>query len=209
MPRAGLSRDAVVKIALSLVDDGGARGFADLTLAKVASAAGVATPSLYKHVGSLAELRREVAIASVRELTTTSAAATVGRSGADAMRALAHAWRDFAAAHPGWYAATQVAPDPDDPAAAEHRAAAAQSVALAGAVLRGFDLRDDATIDAVRAMRAAIHGFVTLELGGGFRLPQDVDRSFDVLLDMLAAGVTALGHAKPSQSPDLVPEEQS
>ncbi|WP_415803326.1 TetR/AcrR family transcriptional regulator, partial [Isoptericola cucumis] len=109
MPRAGLSRDAVVGIALDLVDAGGPRGLADLTLAKVAATAGVATPSLYKHVGSLAALRRHVAVVTLEEMAATSAAATVGRSGPDALRALAGAWRDYAREHPGRYAATQLA----------------------------------------------------------------------------------------------------
>lgn len=190
MPRAGLSREAVVRLALELVDDGGPDGFAQLTLAKVASRAGVATPSLYKHVGSLAALRREVSVVAVRELTAAGAAATVGRSGADAVRALAHAWRAYAVAHPGRYAATQVGPD---------REAAAESVQVAAAALRGFALPDEHLVDAVRAARSAVHGFVMLELGGGFRLPHDLDRSFDVLVDMLVAGVAALspGPADP------------
>lgn len=199
MPRAGLSREAVVRLALELVDDGGPDGFAQLTLAKVASRAGVATPSLYKHVGSLAALRREVSVVAVRELTAAGAAATVGRSGADAVRALAHAWRAYAVAHPGRYAATQVGPDPETAEAAEHREAAAESVQVAAAALRGFALPDEHLVDAVRAARSAVHGFVMLELGGGFRLPHDLDRSFDVLVDMLVAGVAALspGPADP------------
>ena len=202
MPRAGLSRDAVVRIALELVDGGGATGFAELTLAKVAAAAGVATPSLYKHVGSLAELRREVAVTAIRELTVACATATVGRSGPDALRALAWSWRDYAHQHPGRYSALQVGPDPDDPAAAEHRDTAAEVVRLAAAVLRGFDLPDDRMVDAVRTVRSAIHGFVGLELDGGFRLPEDLDRSFDVLVDMLVAGVEALAtHPTPEEGP--------
>ncbi|MFC8600614.1 MULTISPECIES: TetR/AcrR family transcriptional regulator [unclassified Isoptericola] len=200
MPRAGLSRDAVVRIALEQVDAGGPTGLADLTLAKVAATAGVATPSLYKHVGSLAALRRDVAMAILDELTTASAAATVGRAGPDALRALAHAWRDYALAHPGRYAATQLAPDPDDPEDAEHRTAAARVVALVGAVLRGFGLPDDRTVDAVRAVRASVHGFVTLEASRGFRLPEDLDRSFDALVDMLVAGVSALADAPSAAS---------
>ncbi|WP_277209557.1 TetR/AcrR family transcriptional regulator [Isoptericola croceus] len=192
MPRAGLSRDAVARLALDVVDAGGADGFAGLTLAQVASRAGVATPSLYKHVGSLAALRREVATRAVRELTAAGSRATVGRSGPDAVRALAHAWRSYAQEHPGRYAATQVSPDPDDPAQAEHREAAAESVAVAVAALRGFDLPDDGVIDAVRAARSAVHGFVALELGGGFRMPQDLDRSFEALVTMLVAGIAAL-----------------
>ncbi|WP_407316735.1 WHG domain-containing protein [Isoptericola halotolerans] len=192
MPRAGLSRDAVVDLALGIVDDGGPDGFAGLTLAQVAARAGVATPSLYKHVGSLAELRREVAARAVRELAVVSSRATVGLSGADAVRAMAHAWRDHARTYPGRYAATQVGPDPDAPAHAEHRAAAAESVAVAVAALRGFGLPDDGVVDAVRAARSAVHGFVALELGGGFRMPQDLDRSFEALVTMLVAGITAL-----------------
>ncbi|MCA5892842.1 WHG domain-containing protein [Isoptericola sp. NEAU-Y5] len=193
MPRAGLSQDAVVRIAADLVDAGGPTGLADLTLAKVAATAGVATPSLYKHVGSLAALRRHVALVALADLTTRSAAVTVGRSGPDALRALAREWRAFARQRPGLYAAVQLAPDPDAPEEAEHRAAAARVVALVAAVLHGFDLADDRMIDAIRAVRAGIHGFVVLELAGGFRLPEDLDRSFDTLIDMLVAGVLKLG----------------
>lgn len=201
MPRAGLSREAVVRIALDLVDAGGAAGFADLTLAKVAAEAGVATPSLYKHVGSLAALRREVAVLAVRDLTGRLVDSTVGRSGPDALRALAGAMRDYAHAHPARYAAVQVAPDPDDPESAPLAAAAARTVEVIATALRGFDLPDERSVDAVRAVRAGVHGFVTLELGGGFRLPQDRDRSFDVLVGMLVAGVAALaaGGAGPTR----------
>lgn len=195
MARAGLSAEAVTRIALDLVDAGGTTGFADLTLAKVAAEAGVATPSLYKHVGSLAALRREVAVLAVRDLTEAVVRASLGRSGPEAVRALAAAMRDFAHAHPGRYAAVQVAADPADPADAELAAAGAEVVGVMAAVLRGFDLPEDRAVDAVRAVRAGVHGFVTLELGGGFRLPQDPDRSFAVLVDMLVAGVEALARA--------------
>lgn len=200
MPRAGLSPDAVVRLAVEVVDAGGTSGFADLTLAKVAAKAGVAAPSLYKHVGSLADLRREVTLIAVGELTAAGTSVTVGRAGADALRALATAWRTYALDHPGRYAATQIGPDPDAPADAALRDAAAESVQVVVAVLRGFGLPDARLIDAVRAVRAGVHGFVTLELGGGFRMREDVDQSFTVLLDMLVAGVTALAPSDTPQS---------
>ena len=200
MPRAGLSPDAVVRLAVEVVDAGGPSGFADLTLAKVAAKAGVAAPSLYKHVGSLADLRREVTLIAVGELTAASTSVTVGRAGADALRALATAWRGYALKHPGRYAATQIGPDPDAPADAALREAAAESVQVVVAVLRGFGLPDAHLIDAVRAVRAGVHGFVTLELGGGFRMREDVDQSFTVLLDMLVAGVAALARSDTPQS---------
>ncbi|MFJ2519957.1 TetR/AcrR family transcriptional regulator [Cellulosimicrobium cellulans] len=192
MARAGLSHAAVVRIAVDLVDAGGPTGFADLTLAKVAAQAGVATPSLYKHVGSLAALRREVAVVSVEDYTRALTDATVGLAGPDAVAALAHATRRYARAHPGRYAAVQVAPDPDDPADAALSAAASRSVQVVAAVLRGFDLPEDRTIDAIRSVRASLHGFVALELGGGFRLPDDLDQSFEVHVRAMLAGLAAL-----------------
>ncbi|RPF21400.1 TetR/AcrR family transcriptional regulator [Myceligenerans xiligouense] len=192
MPRAGLSHDAVVRLACDVVDASGPRGFADLTLAKVAAEAGVAPPSLYKHVGSLAALRREIAVVAVRELTAAGTAATVGRAGADALHALGYAWRDYAVGHPGRYAATQIGADPDDPADAPLREAGTESVRAVASVLQGFGLPDDRLIDAIRAVRSGVHGFVLLELGGGFRMREDVDRSFDALVTMLVAGVEAL-----------------
>ena len=42
-----------------------------------------------------------------------------------------------------------------------------------------------AAIDAARALRSALHGFVDLENHGGFGLPVDVDRSFERLVSAL------------------------
>jgi len=39
------------------------------------------------------------------------------------------------------------------------------------AVLRGYELHDDDAIHGVRMMRAALHGFVSLEREGGFAMP--------------------------------------
>jgi len=191
VPRAGLSRAAVTDIAVELVDSA-PDGFAGLTLAAVAARAGVAVPSLYKHIGSLAELRRAVAFVGLSELLRRSSAATVGVAGPDALRALGRELRAYASEHPGLYAATQVAPDLDDPAALALAQVASDTVAVVGAVLRGFGLPEERTVDAVRATRAAIHGFVDLEAHSGFGMPDDIDRSFEALLDVLVAGIVQL-----------------
>lgn len=196
MPRAGLTRAAVAAVAVELVDEGGSAGFDRLTLAAVAARAGVAVPSLYKHVASLDDLRRLVAAESVAELTRVLAAATIGRAGPDAVRAAADAIRDFARRHPGRYAATQVAPHADEAADAELVARAEETLAVLAGVLRGFGLPDDELVDATRMLRSAVHGFVTLELGGGFGLPDDLDRSYAVLVDGVTAGIERLATAR-------------
>ena len=135
---------------------------------------------------------REVAVVSVEDYTRALTDATVGLAGPDAVAALAHATRRYARAHPGRYAAVQVAPDPDDPADAALSAAAGRSVQVVAAVLRGFDLPEDRAIDAIRSVRASLHGFVALELGGGFRLPDDLDQSFETHVRAMLAGLAAL-----------------
>lgn len=193
MPRAGLSRAAVTVAALDVIDAGGVAGFAGLTLAAVAGRVGVAVPSLYKHVSSLGELRRDVAVASVRELTAAMGSAAIGRAGPDALRAVAGALRAYAREHPGRYVASQVAADPADAAEAELAEAGAEAVAVVGSVLHGFAIEPALAIDGIRMVRSALHGFVMLEIGGGFRLPDDLDRSFDVLVETVSDGLRRRG----------------
>jgi hypothetical protein len=44
-------------------------------------------------------------------------------------------------------------------------------------------------VHRVRVIRAALHGFVSIEAEGGFGLPLDLDRSFELLLATLVAGL--------------------
>jgi AcrR family transcriptional regulator len=177
VPRAGLSRPVVVAAAAELADE---VGWDQLTLAGLAARLGVRLPSLYKHIDSLDGLRRDVAVRATAELGAAVSAAAVGRSGADALRALAGAYRGYAQQHPGRYAATVRAAAPDD---AEHTAASEAVLHVVLAVLAGYGLGGDDAIDATRALRSALHGFVVLDAGGGFGLPADVDRSFARLVD--------------------------
>ncbi len=183
MPRAGLSRAAVVTAAAELADAG---GYERLTLAAVAQRFGVKLPSLYKHVGGVEDLQRGVALLAVQELGAVLSSAAVGRSGGDALRATGRAYRRYALAHPGRYAATVRAPDPQDP---DHLAAAGSVAGTVFAVLSGLGIRDEDLVPAARTVRSALHGFVALEAAGGFGLPQDVDDSFESLLDALERGL--------------------
>jgi AcrR family transcriptional regulator len=183
MPRMGLDAARVVDTAAAIAD---AEGLQAVTLARVAGELGVRAPSLYNHVDGLPGLLRAVALLAVRELTAALRDAAVGRSGEDALAATARAYRNYARAHPGRYAATVAAPAPDD---AEHRAAAGETVEVVVAVLRGWDLDGDEAVHATRTFRSAIHGFVALEAAGGFGIPLDLDESFDRLVATLAAGL--------------------
>jgi AcrR family transcriptional regulator len=183
MARQGLDPERVVAAAAEIAD---AEGLEAVTLARVAAALDVRSPSLYNHVAGLDGLRRGIALRGLAELAAALREAAVGRSGSDALVAAARAYRAYALEHPGRYAAGLRAPDPDD---AEHVAAASAVVDVMAALLRGWELDDVQTVHALRAWRSAVHGFVSLEIADGFKMPADLEASFDQMVRTLAAGL--------------------
>ena len=179
MPRAGVTHDRIVAEAAILIDE---VGLERLTLAAIAQRFGVTLPSLYKHVDGLDALKRDLAVHGLRELTAALSAAAVGRARSEALHAIADAYRDYAGTHPGLSAAAVRAPDADD---AEHVAASEAAYVVLLAVLDGYGIAGEDAVDAVRSLRAVMHGFVTLEAAGGFGMPQSVDATYRRLIDAL------------------------
>ncbi|BCY10747.1 TetR/AcrR family transcriptional regulator [Actinoplanes sp. L3-i22] len=185
MPRAGLAPAAVIEAGAALADE---IGFDKLSMGLLAERLGVRTPSLYKHVDSLDALRRGITLRAIGEFTETVSRAAVGQSGEGAVRAFADAFRRWALDHPGRYAATVRAPGPGDDDEAFRRVSN-DVMRLMYDVLAGFELHGTHAVDAARVLRSTVHGFVSLEVAGGFGLPRDVDRSFRFLVDSLIAGL--------------------
>jgi AcrR family transcriptional regulator len=171
VPRAGLDLAAVIAAGAALADE---VGFPGLTMGLLAERLGVRTPSLYKHVESLEAVQRGIGLQATRDIGAVLARAAVGRSGPDAVRAIADAYRQWVLAHPGRYAATVPAPGPEDE---EYLAVGDEAVQI--------------LFDAVRALRTIIHGFVGLEIGGAFQMQRDPTDSYRFLVETLITGLQA------------------
>jgi AcrR family transcriptional regulator len=180
-PRPGLDESAVLRAAAEIVDR---EGWEALTLARLAGDLGVRTPSLYNHVAGLEGARSGLATMGARELRDLLARAVIGKSGEEAIFALAEAYRRFAYEHPGLYAASLRAPRTDEP---EYESVAAEILAILHAVLVRYRLDDVAEVHAIRALRSMLHGFISLELAGGFGMPVDLEESFHTLVRLLIA----------------------
>jgi AcrR family transcriptional regulator len=180
MPRSGLTTLRVVQEAEVVADE---VGLANVTLMSVAQRLGVRTPSLYKHIDGMDALQRQLSIRALNDLGDVLARACVGKAGVQAVQALSVALRSWAKQHPGRYAATVAAADPRD---TEYAGASFAVVQIALDVLASFNLTGDDAIDAARALRSTLHGFIALEQAGGFGLPVDIDRSFNRLVLGLA-----------------------
>ncbi|HVN27259.1 MAG TPA: TetR-like C-terminal domain-containing protein [Candidatus Binataceae bacterium] len=186
--RAGLSREAVVAAAAAIADREGVEA---LTLARLAAELQVKPPSLFNHVAGLPALRRELRLLALRELCDAVTRASIGKSRADGVRALARAYREFVKKHPGIYAETLSAAEDD----AEAADIANRIIEVCSAVMSGYQLKRDEAIHALRAMRSIGHGFASLEAAHGFGIPVNIDESYEWFVDNFVAGLEA-AHAR-------------
>ena len=185
-PRKNLDKQTVIQAAADLLKREGADG---LSLARLAEKLGVQTPSLYNHIGGLNDLQRELNLLSLRELTGRLTGATLGVSGAQAVRQSAQAYRAYIKENTGLYlmgvrsSALLAAPDRE----LEQAQAGLLQVSLAA--LSAFGLAEADALHTVRGLRALVHGFALLEAAGGFGLPIDCDESFSRLLEITIASL--------------------
>jgi AcrR family transcriptional regulator len=184
MPRTGLTAGDVVLAGAEIADE---VGFGRLTLGMVAQRLGVRAPSLYKHVDGLADLQHRIAALAMREMGEVIRDAMLGRSGYEALAALARAVRSYVTAHPGRYTATVGAEftGPDDPLLT----ASTRVIESIGAVLHGYGIAADEVVHAIRTVRCTLHGFAVLQAGNAFQWSDDADESFEWLIGFMDRGL--------------------
>jgi AcrR family transcriptional regulator len=186
-----LTKSAVIEAAVELLN---AEGPDALTLNRLANDLGIRTPSLYNHIDGLPGLQKDLAVLNARQLADCLGEAAIGKGGPELFMDAAQAFRAYVKENPGLYMATlqasgtQAAPDP----ILIHEEQRTLKVAMA--VMTSLGLQGEDAIHAVRAFRSMVHGFATLEVAGGFGLPQDCDESFRRLVTALTDGLKVANH---------------
>lgn len=191
--RAGLDKAAVVEEAARMVNE---VGIDQLSLGLLAERLGVRVPSLYNHIAGLPGLKRDLAIYSLHELLARLTRAVIGKARAEAIFALADSYRAYAREAPGHYALTILAPAPDD---TEWQELGRQTIEIIQAILAPYNLSTEAAIHAIRSLRSIVHGFIILEISGGFAMPIDLEASFHWLIQLYARGLERQANAFPEQ----------
>jgi AcrR family transcriptional regulator len=181
MARVGLTVERLARAGTELADE---VGFDQVTVSALARRFDVKVASLYSHVKNSQDLKTKIALLALEELADRGAAALAGRAGKDALAALANVYRDYAREHPGRYAAAQLRLDP----AAAAASAGGRHAQMTRAILRGYDLAEPDQTHAVRLLGSIFHGYVSLELGGGFsHSAPDTQETWSRILDALDA----------------------
>ncbi|MFD4693962.1 TetR/AcrR family transcriptional regulator [Streptomyces sp. NPDC058463] len=181
MARAGLNAERLTLAGAELADE---VGFEQVTVSALARQFDVKVASLYSHLKNSQDLRTRIALLALEELADRGAAALAGRAGKDALAALANVYRDYAHEHPGRYAAAQLRLDPEAAAAS----AGSRHAQMTRAILRGYELEEPDQTHAVRLLGSFFHGYVTLEMGGGFsHSAPDTQETWTRMMDALDA----------------------
>ncbi|MEV5343351.1 WHG domain-containing protein [Streptomyces sp. NPDC052676] len=181
MARVGLTPERLIQAGAELADE---VGFEQVTVSALARRFDVKVASLYSHLRNSQDLKTGIALLALEELADRAADALAGRAGKDALTAFANVYRDYAREHPGRYAAARLRLDPETAAAS----AGVRHAQMTRAILRGYDLSEPDQTHAVRMLGSVFHGYVSLELSGGFSHSEpDSEETWSRILDALDA----------------------
>jgi AcrR family transcriptional regulator len=173
----------IIRAARKLVERHGRHG---LSMTDVAAAVRVKAPSLYRHFAD-----REALLAAVEIEIWGALGRALARStrSSDPRRALTHqarAYRAFAKAHPKSYALIyDVAAERTEEGQRARAAAISVSMPSFAALVGARD-----ALTAARVLTPFLHGFVSMELAGAFRLGPGLDEAFERGVATILAGLS-------------------
>jgi AcrR family transcriptional regulator len=180
-PAPARTSDAdIIAAARRLLERGGP---AAVTMHSVGAEVGVRGPSLYKRFADRDAMLRAVEDAALIDLTARLQVAGEGAPRV-ALTRMAAEYRAFARAAPATYALLYAGPE-WDAARTDSRARAAAPLLAATTRLVGVS----AALPAARLLTALLHGWVSMELAGSFRLGGDLEAAFAYALGAAIEGI--------------------
>jgi AcrR family transcriptional regulator len=187
MPAPPKTTDAeIIRAARKLIE---AKGYAGFSMADVAAAVGVRAPSLYGRFADRSALLSAVELEVLYEIARVVGSASRSRDPVLTLTAQARAYRRFARANPGTYTLIY---SPD--AARTEAGTLARSAALAPTLPALSALVGEANaLLAARALVPFMHGFVSMEIAGAFRLGPELDVAFENGVATILAGLVKRG----------------
>lgn len=185
MPRSGIGKDDIVRVAAELTDE---VGIDHITLKEISKRLDIQSPSLYNHIGGLPELKEMVSLYVMELLREQMVRSTIGRIGIDALKEMGYAFIRFAREHTGMYETVQWM----------NIAGNIQNGSLFSEVVQFvYDIAGElgaSELEAshiTRTVRSLAHGFASVEGHRGFSHPSSVESSYEYALDMLFLGIKA------------------
>lgn len=180
-----LTKQDVVAAAIACLDK---EGESALGVNRVARELNIKPPAIYKHLDGNAGLRRAVALAIWRNYLAECRQQTHGITEPQVLfRISARATRNFAQSHPTLYSVMMhYQMRPTDP---EEAGIIQDSLQFLQNSLQLYELSNDALIDVMRMVNAAVYGFIMREQSELLTLDRSSDASYEAMLDALLVAI--------------------
>jgi AcrR family transcriptional regulator len=177
MARPPLTRDRILRAALTLIDRDGLDA---LSMRKLGASLGVEGMALYRHVGN-----KERLLEGVTELLLEDLDVGPGDSASwiDAWHAIARSYRRLARSHPGAFRLLALSP--------LTTAARFERAQVPVAILREAGFSDATAERAFRTLLSYADGYLLRELAdaNGELTPEEAEAAFDFGIQMILAGL--------------------
>lgn len=182
MNKRNLNRTQVIEAAAMIAEE---QGLEAVTLKAVADRLQIRTPSLYNHIKSLADLKYQLSLYSLKYLTD-ELLLTKEKNGNDAVRVMGMTYIKFAREHRGLYETTQWLNMWNDE---NVKVLFEPVVELLTVIYNGYGLTELELAHLIRGFRSIIHGFAAIESNNGFGHDSSIEESFAFTLDIFLAGI--------------------
>lgn len=187
--------EKIIQAARKLVERRGRYGF---SMGDVATAVGVRAPSLYGRFSDRGALLAAVELHLLEALRRAVAKATCSDDPSEALTELAHAYRAFAKANPRGYELLYHLEAERTPEGLQARTSALAVAMPHFAALVG----EKSALQAARVLVPFLHGFVSMEIAGAFRLGDGLDAAFAYGVRTVLEGLRGAGsEPRPAPTP--------
>lgn len=197
--RHNITNGLIIETATKIADE---QGLDAVSLTAIAKQLDIKKQSLYNHIDSLQQVRRDLVVYADGQLQNILADAAIGKSREQAVFAVAEAYRCFAHKHPGQYRAIMADTwkfQKDDII----KASTHTLMEVLRKVLSQYNLTNDELTHAARGFRSVMHGFVSLEASGWFHRPLNKTNSYVLLIRTFIYGVETLEKKEAAGKGDI------
>lgn len=186
MPRRGLNKQIVLQRSIELIEENGFRNF---SLRELARTLNVKVASLYNHIEGMNSLLASVSDYAIELLNTEEFSSTEGLEGDDAIRAMAHAYRNFAKCHPELYRVIMNIYKTHDPNIEKFGMKITLPIMK---ILEYYPLNDEQRAHWQRIVRSILHGFISQESAGYFNhFPIKEEETFELGVECFIDGLNS------------------
>ena len=178
---SNISRERIIETAANLSNKA---GLENLSLKMIAEELKIKSPSLYNHVSSLDDIKKQLMLYGWKQIEKLTIEAAVGVTGYEALKNMCYAFYDYAINNKGiftamlWYNKYE---------SIEKENATRKLFEMIFKVMKTVNINH-----IIRTLRSFLEGFSLLVNNNAFGNPVSIKESFDLSLEIIINGIKTL-----------------